>query len=293
MSGRELNLSAAEYLDSGGLPLRLIRREPESEFPLHRHEFSELVVIFGGTGTHLAFGERHPLRPGDVFLIGDPGPPHGFCDTHRLALYNLLFDRKKLGAAIQSPAHPALAELNWLELSSDGGIPLHLDPGELQNVLELLRGIEYEQGHAQAYSSIALTARFVMLLVELARVRRKRQLPGARLSGGRRGGEKLAEVLMLMAEHPEREFTRRGLAERLCVSESTLQRMFRSHTGFSPHDYLAHLRLKKAATLLLGSELSVGEIAAETGFHDSNYFCRAFRRYAQCSPLEFRRRNRL
>ena len=118
MPGREISLSAAEYLDREGLPLRLIRRDPEGEFPLHRHEFSELVVVFGGSGTHLAFGERHRLSPGDVFMIGEPGPPHGFADTDRLALYNVLFDRRKLAglifsdpgkkAAVEALVHPAV-----------------------------------------------------------------------------------------------------------------------------------------------------------------------------------------
>lgn len=291
MAKREINLSAAEYLDRGGLPLRLIRRDPEGEFPLHRHEFSELVVVFGGGGTHLAYGEKHPLSPGDVFLIGEPGPSHGFVDTRRLALYNILFDRKKLAEAMQSQAYPVVAELGALELAPGQGVPLHLDARELRGVLAILRGMEREQGSANSFSALALTARFILLLVELVRLRRKH--PGSgRAATEPRTGEKLAELLMLLAEHPERDFSRRDLAERLCVSESTLQRIFRVRTGFSPHEYLTRLRLKKAATLLLESELTVGEVANETGFADSNYFCRSFRRYAKLSPLEFRKRNR-
>ena len=292
MAKREINLSAAEYLDREGLPLRLIRRDPEGEFPLHRHEFSELVVVFGGSGTHLAFGERHRLSPGDVFLIGEPGPPHGFADTDRLALYNVLFDRRKLAAAMQSQAYPVLAELAALEISPGGGVPLHLGAGELRDVLTILRGMEHEQGHVRSFSALALTARFILLLVELARIKRRRPDRGRRTAEFR-GGERFAELLMLLTEHPERDLSRRELAEKLCVSESTLQRLFRRRTGFSPHGYLLQLRLKKAATLLLESELSVSEVAAETGFADSNYFCRCFRRYAHASPLEFRKRNRL
>ncbi len=292
MTRREINLSASEYLDREGLPLRLIRRDPEREFPLHRHEFSELVVVFGGGGTHLAFDERHRLSPGDVFLIGEPGPPHGFVDTEDLALYNVLFDRKKLAAAMQSQAYPVLAELPALELVPGGGVPLHLGAGELRDVLAILRGMEHEQGHGQRFSAVALTARFILLLVELVRIRSRRPDRGGR-AAGLHGGERFAELLMLLAEHPERDLSRRELAEKLCVSESTLQRIFRSRTGFSPHGYILQLRLKKAATLLLESELTVSEVASETGFADSNYFCRRFRRYAQVSPLEFRRRNRL
>ena len=292
MKRSEINLSAAEYLDREKLPLRLIRRDPEGEYPMHRHEFSELVVVFGGTGTHLAFGEKHKLSAGDVFLIGEPGPPHGFADTRKLALYNVLFERRKLAEAMQSQGFPVLAELGALELAPGGGVPLHLAAGELREVMAILRGMEHEQGQVRSFSELALTARFTLLAVELVRFKRRRS-GGGPAAANMSGGERLTELLMLMAEHPEREFSRRGMAEKLCVSESTLQRIFRARTGFSPHDYLMKLRLKKAATLLLESELSVGEVAAETGFADSNYFCRRFRNYAGASPLEFRKRNRL
>ena len=288
----EINLSAAEYLDREKLPLRLIRRDPEGEYPLHRHEFSELVVVFGGTGTHLAFGEKHKLTPGDVFLIGEPGPPHGFADTRELALYNVLFERKKLADAMQTQGYPVLAELASLELVPGGGVPLHLEPAELREVMTILRGMEHEQGQVRSFSELALTSRFTLLAVELVRIKRRRPDHG-RTAVNPLGGERLSELLLLLAEHPERDFPRRELAERLCVSESTLQRIFRARTGFSPHDYLMRLRLKKAATLLLESELTIGEVAAESGFADSNYFCRRFRRYADASPLEFRKRNRL
>ena len=290
MPETKLNLSSAEYLDPEGPPLRLIRRDPEGEFPLHRHEFSELVVVFGGRGTHLALGEKHPLAAGDVFLIGAPGPPHGFADTRRLALYNLLFDRKRLGELLPAQAHPVLAELGRLELVPGRGAPLHLDARELETTLEILRGIEREQGRAQNCSAPALVARFVLLAVELSRMRRSRGDADAPASWERRGGGRLAELLMQLAEHPERAVSRREMAEKLCVSESTLQRLFRRRTGLAPHDFLMQLRLKKAAALLLGSELAVSEIAAATGFADSNYFCRRFRRYAKLSPLEYRRR---
>ena len=290
MRPEEMNLTATEYLDPEGLPLRLIRRDPEGEFPLHRHDFSELVVICGGGGTHLAYGEQLPLRPGDVFLIGAPGPRHGFCDTAALSLCNILFDRKRLGEAIPPQAYPVFAELGQLELTPSGGIPLHLDKEELERVTKLLRDLEYEQAHAKDYSAVALVSRFILLIVELARARGRHA--GAAIRDPRRGGEKLSGVLMQLAEHPERDYPLRALARALCVSTSTLQRLFRRRTGMSPHEYLMQLRLKKAEALLLGSELAVSEVASECGFSDSNYFCRRFRRYGQMPPSEFRRRKR-
>ena len=292
MRPEELNLTSTEYLDPGGLPLRVIRRDPEGEFPLHRHDFSELVVICGGGGTHLAYGEQLQLRPGDVFLIGAPGPRHGFCDTDALSLCNILFDRKRLGEAIPPPAYPVFAELGQLELTPHGGIPLRLDRDELDRVTKLLRDLEYEQDHAREYSAVALVSRFILLIVELARARERRDRNGTASREPRRGGEKLSGILMQLAEHPERDYPLHALNRALCVSESTLLRLFRRRTGMSPHEYLMQLRLKKAAALLLGSDLAVSEVASECGFSDSNYFCRRFRRYAQMPPSEFRRRKR-
>ena len=184
------------------------------------------------------------------------------------------------------------AELGHLELAPSGGIPLHLDKEELERVTKLLRDLEYEQDHAREYSAVALVSRFILLVVELARARDRRARNDAAIRDPRRGGEKLSGVLMQLAEHPEREYPLRALARALCVSESTLQRLFRRRTGMSPHEYLMQLRLEKAAALLLGSELAVSEVASECGFSDSNYFCRRFRRYAQMPPSEFRRRKR-
>lgn len=288
----ELNLSAREYLDPDGPPLKLIRRDPEGEFPLHRHGFSELVVICGGSGTHLAFGEELRLRPGDVFLIGAPGPRHGFCDTERLSLCNILFDRRRLGEAIPAQAYPVFCELGRLELVPAGGIPLHLEKTELSGVMKLLRELEQEQHRAREHSAVALVSRFILILVELARIRSIHARNGTAERDPLRGGEKLAEVLVQLAERPERDYPLCALARALCVSESTLLRLFRRRTGMSPHEYLLRLRLKKAASLLLESDLAVSEVADACGFSDSNYFCRRFRRYAQMSPSEFRRRGR-
>ena len=73
------------------------------------------------------------------------------------------------------------------------------------------------------------------------------------------------------------------------MAPSTLLPVFRKVTGYSPIDYLLHVRLAKAAELLLKSELSIFEIASECGFTDSNYFSRQFRKYYNSSPRDYRK----
>jgi hypothetical protein len=67
----------------------------QPDITLHAHEFSELVIITGGHGTHFTQTGNYPVSTGDVFVI-DPGLGHGYRDTHNLTLKNILFNFDRL-----------------------------------------------------------------------------------------------------------------------------------------------------------------------------------------------------
>ncbi len=69
-----------------------------------------------------------------------------------------------------------------------------------------------------------------------------------------------------------------------------MRRLFREQTGKTPHEYLAHLRIKTAKKLLASrkvSNYSVTEIAEMVGFHDVSYFSRIFKKATGISPGEY------
>jgi AraC-like DNA-binding protein len=85
------------------------------------------------------------------------------------------------------------------------------------------------------------------------------------------------------------EVSLEGLAAELEVSYSWFRRKFCEHVGMSPHQYRLHLQATRAQTLLRTTELSVREIAGQTGFQTEQYFCRLFKRHTGRTPLEFRK----
>ena len=72
------------------------------------------------------------------------------------------------------------------------------------------------------------------------------------------------------------------------MAPSTLLPVFKKVTGYSPIDHLLHVRLAKAAEMLLKSQSTVSEIAQDCGFADSNYFSRQFKKVYSLSPREYR-----
>ena len=82
------------------------------------------------------------------------------------------------------------------------------------------------------------------------------------------------------------------LAQELGVSYSWLRHTFTAHTGLSPHQYLLEFRLVRARNLLTESELTIKEIATQTGFEDELYFSRLFRQKLALTPSQWRSRSR-
>jgi AraC-like DNA-binding protein len=82
------------------------------------------------------------------------------------------------------------------------------------------------------------------------------------------------------------------LAQHFGVSYSWFRSRFAAHTGLSPHQYLLELRLVRARDLLTETELSVKEIAVQTGFEDEHYFSRLFRLKLNLTPSQWRSRSR-
>lgn len=78
------------------------------------------------------------------------------------------------------------------------------------------------------------------------------------------------------------------LAEHYGCSPEHFRHKFRKEFNISPKKYILISRLNSAKELLLNSSLSISDIAQQTGFSDSNYFSRYFKRITGYTPTEFK-----
>lgn len=74
------------------------------------------------------------------------------------------------------------------------------------------------------------------------------------------------------------------------MSRVQLYRKLKSLTNYSPNELLRQMRLKKAASLLASSEMTVAEIAYEVGFSSPSYFTKCYKEQFGESPTEFLKR---
>ncbi|WP_028902911.1 hybrid sensor histidine kinase/response regulator transcription factor [Prevotella sp. P6B4] len=67
------------------------------------------------------------------------------------------------------------------------------------------------------------------------------------------------------------------LAEKLCMSTSTLYRKMKSLTGLSTVEYIRKYKMQYAERLMLEGKYTISEIAYMSGFNSINYFRRCFK----------------
>lgn len=81
------------------------------------------------------------------------------------------------------------------------------------------------------------------------------------------------------------------LAAMASFSPSHFSARFRAVTGFSVVEYVKRLRMARARQLLITSDLTVADVAADVGYADPFYFSRQFRTVTGLSPRSYRQRS--
>lgn len=98
----------------------------------------------------------------------------------------------------------------------------------------------------------------------------------------------LEKVKAYVEENLGEGFTVAALAEKLNISLYYLSHLFKAKTGTTIVEYRNELRLMKAKQLLVGTELSISEIAQQVGFCNASYFAEVFLQSEKISPREYR-----
>ncbi len=259
------------------------------EFPGHGHDFTELVIILGGSAKHIYESSEYQVKPGDVFIIKGR-ETHGFRDCREFRLSNIMFEPEFLTRVFPEigvlPGYQALltVEPAFRNRHRFQG-RLWLNSEQLQKVEQIIDQLIEEQRKSESGRKIMLTARLAELVIFLTRCYAATE----NLSKPAESVIKLSATISYIKRHFTENLTLRQLAKRSGMPVNAFLRDFKKITGCSPIEFVLRQRIRTASELLRGSSLRISEIAFRTGFADSNYFTRQFRKINGISPREFRK----
>jgi transcriptional regulator GlxA family with amidase domain len=80
------------------------------------------------------------------------------------------------------------------------------------------------------------------------------------------------------------------MAAKAKLGQRTFLRRFQKATGFTPTEYLQHLKVQRARELLEFTTLSMKEISWKVGYEDTGFFRKTFKKIIGLPPVDYRRR---
>lgn len=261
----------------------------EEETALHKHvDFSELVIVLNGHATHIVNNEESFIKKGNVFVINS-GTSHAYKAPYDFKICNIMFKPEMLNSAgsdlrtLNGFQALFILEPFYRNINSYKS-KLNISIVSLEYVSSLISIMitEYEE-KLHGYKTM-LASRFMELVVYLSR-QYDHQEKGIDASLMH-----LANAISYIEDHYLEQVTLEEIATKSDISVRHLNRLFRAYYLTTPIAYLQRLRLERACTLLQQPNLSITEISYQSGFNDSNYLTRQFKKMYGMSPKSFRNR---
>lgn len=97
---------------------------------------------------------------------------------------------------------------------------------------------------------------------------------------------------MLVEENLDNpDFNANVFIARMYMSRTVLYTKLRALTGQNISSFIRTIRLKKAAQLMLQSNMTIAQIAYEVGFNDLKYFRESFKEFFNATPTEYKKQH--
>ncbi|MEK6508855.1 MULTISPECIES: AraC family transcriptional regulator [Myroides] len=237
------------------------------------------VVLKGSMKAQIHFSE-YEVKEGDVAVI----PPQVMIETKSLSEDAEIVT---IGLSLDFiSTFPLLREFVMNEQIRWQPI-IRLDPEELPLQQELIRLIEKVYNKEQSSNKIEMLKHLVMALINLI-IEKYQDVPNTKNRTKNRTHEIIDNFYSLVSTYAHKQRNVQFYADKLHLSTQYLSSFLKQNTGKSTLQWIDHVLILHAKTLLKSSSLSIKEISNELEFTDTSVFCRYFKRNTGMSPKLYR-----
>ncbi len=234
---------------------------PHKEVHIHFHEYYEIEIITSGSGVMTLNGTDIPFKKGMVFFIL-PNDFHKFTFFESTQIYNISFCEEVL-----------FADYNKKRTIEKTNTFLNVSDTQLGSILKLCDTI-------MQLNDINQSSRRYLLKSVLELFPRLYNIEVVSSYFG--------IAVAFIENHFKENITARDVAAECLINEDYLNQIFKKEIGITVTDYIRKKRLHYASVLLGSSDLSVSEIAFNSGFQSIQTFNRVYKDYYGTSPSKNR-----
>jgi AraC-like DNA-binding protein len=254
-------------------------------FPTTTTEGIRIYHIIDGRFEWCIDRQSHVFYPGDVALVM-PGKTFG-CDKGTLEIGTFTW----IHLHMQKSANSQMLPGTWSGLSESEStaigkiLSLNRTPAlsgfsEAGKIFKCIRSELFGQ-------EIGHQARINHQVTELL-IQATRQLTRQSYSG-RDFPKIFMDLEKMLRQNLAHQWSVEEMAAMVGMSTTPFNERVKSYSGFTPINYLINIRISEAIKLLKRPEISVTDIALDTGFYSSQHFSTTFKRLTGFTPSEYRK----
>ena len=240
-----------------------------TDFPLHRHNYLEMMIVLGGSVTHIIGGEEITLRKGDI-LVMNKHISHSIrrADTPDIGVNIIISDSfaESLLAELSDTVFATLAKEN----SKNDGIGMYIcfstgDNKQIENIIEnmLFELTEYTTDIKVLRGTVGLLFDYLSLKSDKM-MTKSNHLPG-------KEEERKKQIIAYVKENYQNG-TLEELSRRLFLTPPYLSGLIVKYFGFGFKELLLAERISRAEELFIKSDIPIGEIIGRVGYENQSYF---------------------
>ena len=265
-SGSDFTIDSNKMLEEGKL-IAIRTHTRFVHFPLHRHNYVEVLYVCEGTLTNIIDGKQVIVRKGELLFLNQ-------------------FTHHEILAAGRSDI-----AINFMVLpeffDNQQGEYLHFKVSEVLQIQNLLENIIYSlvtgRGNQNKINQTTMGLIFLYLMdsVQYVEMRLPNQYENMR-----------SMTTLDYIEQKYRTATLTELCDMLHLPMHVLSKMIKKTTGFNFKELLQRKRLSKAVELMCDTDLPISDIIAAVGYENNSYFHRVFKERYGVTPRAFRVANK-
>lgn len=238
-------------------------------YPLHLHEEYSLVMVLGGTETHICRGKRFVAHPGDLMFLN---AEEAHASDSVASEYRVIHIKPR-----------ALARIAFETTEIEGDLPYFLDPvvsdaSLFRALLELHLSLEQNVSRLEHDSALVLS---------LAQFFQRLSSATALFRPVGKEARRIKQVQDYLKSNYVENVSLADLASIVDLSPYYLLRMFRENVGVPPHEYQTQLRVARARQLMVERGCTISDAAVESGFFDQSHLSRNFKRIVGVTPARY------
>ena len=252
------------------------------QIPVHWHDELEIIYVKSGFLTVNISGENYIGKPGDAFVVS-PGNLHFMgSQTGTVDYFTFLFPLKYIAFRTDDMLDDKL-----LEPLNSGHLMISPEIKDtVKEQCEQLAGV-YAAEIDESESKITGQIKKKIILLQFIHELWKKGFIVENDTTGRNTVEK--EMVSYIQQNYTGKILLREFGEQFHLSEKYISRYFKEHFHITLSQYVTYLRLEHAKQMLQETDISVTEVAMQSGYQNISYFIRSFKKTYGVSPLKYRK----